>query len=97
MDRAREKGAEKCGGDLQRVELDPNLVCDGEPVATLELNEALAELEACNVEAAKLVKLRYFAGFSHMQAAEVMGISRRAADRLWTLARTWLYRQISRS
>jgi RNA polymerase sigma factor (TIGR02999 family) len=97
VDRAREKNAEKCGGDLQRVELDPDVPCDGEPDAILELNEALAELEACNVEAAKLVKLRYFAGFSHVQAAEVMGISRRAADRLWTLARTWLYRQISQS
>ena len=97
VDRAREKSAERCGGDFQRVELDPEVPCDGEPDAILELNEALAELEACNVEAAKLVKLRYFAGFSHTQAAEVMGISRRAADRLWTLARTWLYRQISRS
>ena len=97
VDRAREKSAEKCGGDFRRVELDPDVPCDGEPDAILELNEALAELEACTGEAAKLVKLRYFAGFSHMQAAEVMGISRRAADRLWTLARTWLYRQISRS
>jgi RNA polymerase sigma factor (TIGR02999 family) len=97
VDRAREKSAEKCGGDFQRVELDPEVPCDGEPNAILELNEALAELEACNVEAAKLVKLRYFAGFSHTQAAEVMGISRRAADRLWMLARTWLYREISRS
>ena len=93
VDRAREKSAEKCGGDFQRVELDPEVPCDGEPDAILELNEALAELEACNVEAAKLVKLRHFAGFSHTQAAEVMGISRRAADRLWTLARTWLYRK----
>ncbi len=97
VDRARQKSAEKCGGDLQRVELDPNVACDGEPDAILEVNEALAELEACNVEAAKLVKLRYFAGFSHLQAAEVMGISRRAADRLWTLAMTWIYRQISQS
>ena len=97
VDRAREKSAEKCGGGLQRVELDSDVACDGEPDAILEISEALAELEACNVEAAKLVKLRYFAGFSHTEAAEVMGISRRAADRLWTLARTWLYRQISRS
>ena len=93
VDRAREKSAEKCGGDLQRVELDPDVPCDDEPDAILELNEALAELEVCNVEAAELVKLRYFAGFSHIQAAEVMGISRRSADRLWTLAKTWLYRQ----
>ena len=97
VDRAREKSAEKCGGDLQRVELNPDVACDGKPEAILELDEALAELEASDAEAARLVKLRYFAGVSHKQAAEIMGISRRVADRLWTLARTWLYRQISRS
>ena len=45
-------------------------------------------------EAAGLVKLRYFAGLTHQQAAEALGISRRAADRLWTLARTWLFQQL---
>jgi DNA-directed RNA polymerase specialized sigma24 family protein len=43
---------------------------------------------------AQLVKLRYFAGRTHQQAADIMGISRRSADRLWALGRAWLYRQL---
>ena len=56
---------------------------------------ALRELEQHDAEAAKLVKLRYFAGLTHQQAAEALGIGRRAADRLWALARAWLYRQMT--
>jgi DNA-directed RNA polymerase specialized sigma24 family protein len=52
-------------------------------------------LEKHDAQAAQLVKLRYFAGLKHQEAAEVLGIGRRAADRLWTVARTWLYQQIS--
>lgn len=95
VDRAREKSAEKRGGDLQRVELDERLAGDGGPGNVLELHEALTTLEEHDVDAAKLVKLRFFAGLTHTEAAEAMGVSRRVADRLWMLARTWLYRQIS--
>jgi hypothetical protein len=38
---------------------------------------------------AKLVKLRYFSGLSHLQAAEALGISRRVADRVWSVAKAW--------
>jgi RNA polymerase sigma factor (TIGR02999 family) len=93
VDQAREKGAEKRGSNLQRVELNEYLAAG--PDKVLELHDALTELEEHDVEAARLVKLRFFAGLTHAQAAEVMGVSRRAADRLWVLARTWLYRQIS--
>jgi DNA-directed RNA polymerase specialized sigma24 family protein len=40
------------------------------------------------------VKLRYFAGLSIAQTAEILGISPRTADRLWTYARAWLRREI---
>jgi hypothetical protein len=39
------------------------------------------------------VKLRYFAGLSHQDAAAALGIGRRAADRLWALAKAWLYQR----
>jgi DNA-directed RNA polymerase specialized sigma24 family protein len=42
-----------------------------------------------------LVKLRYFAGLTAAQAADAMGISLRSAERMWTYARTWLFRQLS--
>ena len=47
-------------------------------------------------DAARLVKLRYFAGLSHQEAADALGVSRGAADRLWALARAWLLRQLSK-
>jgi hypothetical protein len=49
----------------------------------------------CGPRAATLVKLRFFAGFGHQEAAEVLGLGRRAADRLWLLARTWLFRELA--
>jgi hypothetical protein len=43
---------------------------------------------------ADLVKLRYFAGFSKLQAAEALGIAPRSADRYWAYAKLWLLREI---
>jgi DNA-directed RNA polymerase specialized sigma24 family protein len=60
------------------------------------LDEALDRLAQHDPQAARLVKLRYFGGLSHQEAAEALGISRGAADRLWALARAWLFRQLSK-
>ena len=49
---------------------------------------------AYDEQAARLVKLRYFAGLAHQEAAEALGLGRRAADRLWALARAWLYQRL---
>jgi DNA-directed RNA polymerase specialized sigma24 family protein len=54
----------------------------------------LTELEQHDETAAQLVKLRYFAGMSHQEAADSLGIGRRAADRLWALARARLYQRL---
>jgi RNA polymerase sigma factor (TIGR02999 family) len=95
VERARRKLAVKHGGLQRRRALDENALADnGQPVDLLLLDEALDELEQREPQAAQLVKLRYFAGLSHQQAAETLGISRRVADRLWTLGRTWLFRRM---
>jgi len=57
----------------------------------LALDDALARLAVEDPKKADLVKLRYFAGMSVVEAAEVLGISRATADRYWTYAKTWLY------
>ena len=67
--------------------------CSSDLVA---LDEALTRLERHAPDAAQLVKLRYFAGLSHQEAADALGISRGAADRLWALGRAWLFRQLSK-
>ncbi len=96
VDQARRKATQKHGGGLQRVELDDRLAAGpARSDELLALDEALSDLEQHDEQLATLVKLRYFAGLTHQQAAEALGISRRVADRLWTLARAWLFRQLS--
>ena len=95
VERARRKGARKRGGGATRVDL-----ADAAPAGAdhsfdlVDLDEALGELERHDAQAAGLVKLRYFAGLSHQEAAEALGVGRRAADRLWALARAWLYQRL---
>ena len=60
----------------------------------LALNDALEGLVQVDAAAATLVKQRFFVGLSQGQAAELLGLSRRTADRLWAFARAWLFREI---
>jgi DNA-directed RNA polymerase specialized sigma24 family protein len=60
----------------------------------LAIDGALDRLAVTDPTAADLVKLRYFAGFSNIEPAEVLGVSPRTADRLWSYARAWLRREI---
>jgi RNA polymerase sigma factor (TIGR02999 family) len=95
IENARRKAAAKHGGEARRVALDDALCVADEPRDDLlALDEALKELEQHDAQAARLVTLRYFAGLTHQQAADTLGITRRAADRLWTLARTWLHQRL---
>ena len=97
VDQARHKQAEKHGGDRLRVDLPEDLAApEARSDDLLALDEALSRLERHDPDAARLVKLRFFAGLSHQDAAEALGISRGAADRLWALGRTWLFRQLSK-
>jgi RNA polymerase sigma factor (TIGR02999 family) len=98
VENARRKAAAKRGGGQHRVAFDETApVAEEPPEQLLALDEALAELEQHDAQAARLVKLRYFAGLTHQQAAEVLGVTRRAADRLWALARAWLHQRLQES
>lgn len=95
VENARRKKSLKRGGDAQRVELDDTQQGRADRAYDLlQLDDALHELERHDPAAAQLVKLRYFAGFGHQEAAAAMGIGRREADRLWALARAWLYQNL---
>jgi RNA polymerase sigma factor (TIGR02999 family) len=97
VDQARRKQAEKHGGARLRVDLPDDVAApDAQSDDLVALDEALSRLENHDPDAAQLVKLRYFAGLSHRDAAEALGISRGAADRLWALGRAWLFRQLSK-
>jgi RNA polymerase sigma factor (TIGR02999 family) len=96
VERARARGRLKRGGGARRLELEEHLLAAGDrDDELLAVHEALDELERHDPQAAALVKLRFFAGFGHQEAADLLGLSRRAADRLWLLARTWLFRALS--
>jgi RNA polymerase sigma factor (TIGR02999 family) len=96
VEQARAKKRLKRGGGARRQELrDEQLIAGEDDDRFLELHEAIQQLERHDPAAASLVKLRYFAGFEHQEAAEILGLGRRAADRLWLVARTWLFRAIS--
>ena len=59
------------------------------------LDEAINKLEQIDAEQAKIVELRYFAGMSVEEAADVMGMSPATLKRRWSLARAWLFRELS--
>jgi RNA polymerase sigma factor (TIGR02999 family) len=96
VEQARRKAARRRSGLENRVDLDQLPAADetrGDEL--LAIHEALAKLERHDEQAARLVKLRYFAGLTIEEAAEAMGLSRRTAARLWAMARAWLYRRIN--
>jgi RNA polymerase sigma factor (TIGR02999 family) len=97
VEQARRKKAGKHGGELLRVELPDELAKpESRSNDLIALDEALDRLKEHDPQAARLVMLRHFAGLSHQEAADVLGISRGAADRLWALGRAWLFRQLSK-
>jgi RNA polymerase sigma factor (TIGR02999 family) len=92
VDMARRKRGPKRGGDRLRVGLDEACSLTVERNEhVLALNDALRKLEAESPEKAELVKLRYFAGLSHQDAARALGISRATADRHWSYAKVFLF------
>jgi len=60
----------------------------------LLINEALEKLGAHDAQLAELIKLRFFAGLTFPEAAEILGLSQRTAKRMWTYARAWLFKEI---
>ena len=95
VENARAKNSRKRGGGMLRRELDEADLLAPEPNEDLvALDEALTQLANTDRAAADLVQLRYFGGLTIIQAAEVLGISTRTAERIWKYARAWLHRQL---
>jgi RNA polymerase sigma factor (TIGR02999 family) len=91
IEQARQKKSVKGGGKLQRVELHEAHWATSRPNDDLlALNDALDKLAAQDRRKAELVKLRYFAGLTIRQAAEMLGISESTADADWAYAKSWL-------
>ena len=97
IERARRSRVKVRHGQVNRIELDENVASLASSIDLIVFDDLLSELQANEPQAAELVKLRVFAGVSHQEAAELIGISRRVADRLWRIARAWLSREMKHS
>ena len=98
IDRARKRGRERHGGQLQRVDFENLDVAIPEDDTTLlAVSEALDRLAAHDPEGAALIKLRFFVGMPNIEAARVLGLSERTANRTWAYARAWLDEELKRS
>jgi len=92
IENARRKRRVKHGGAQQRVEFDDAQAAVELPSEDLlALDEVLTRFAVQEPVKAELVKLRFFAGFSIDDAADLLGISRATAKRHWVYARAWLY------
>jgi RNA polymerase sigma factor (TIGR02999 family) len=95
IENARRRRRLRHGGAAGRRDLAlDGLPALADPDEVLAVDEALDRLAATDPDAARLVQLRYFAGLTMPEAAAVMGLSLRSAERLWTFARAWLRRAI---
>jgi len=96
---ARRRGAEKRGGQWERVTLYTDETPSGSPGAPHDLDliavhDALERLSSIDERTARVVELRFFAGLTLDETAHVIGVSRRTVADDWSLARAWLAREL---
>jgi RNA polymerase sigma factor (TIGR02999 family) len=96
VENARRKNRLKRGGQRTREELD-DVPIEAPEIREdlLALDEALERLKAVDPQAVQLVHLRYFVGLSLGEAAKLLDVSPRTADRVWAFARAWLQREMA--
>jgi RNA polymerase sigma factor (TIGR02999 family) len=96
VERARRRKRLRRGAGCRLDRDDVDLVDEAPAEDLLALDEALERLARKDAVAAKLVKLRFFAGLTMPETAEALGLPLRTTERNWAYARTWLHREISR-
>lgn len=97
VDHARAHNAEKRGGGEERLELNEAIgVPEQKDINLLALDDALSELARIDPQQSQIVELRYFGGLSIEETATVLNISPATIKREWSMAKVWLYRQVSR-
>ncbi|MHC5108614.1 MAG: sigma-70 family RNA polymerase sigma factor [Planctomycetota bacterium] len=95
IDHARKRGRLKRGGQYRRMALDVADLADEKNLEEImAVDDALQRLELEDERAAKIVKLRFFAGLSVEDTAAALGLSERTVAREWAFARAWLFRTV---
>jgi RNA polymerase sigma factor (TIGR02999 family) len=96
VDYARSRQYQKRGGDVVQVSLNEDLIVSSEQTAeVVALDDALKSLATFDQRKCQIVELRFFAGLSIEEAAQVLGVSPGTVMRDWTLAKAWLRKEIS--
>lgn len=95
-DHARQRRRLKRGGDRRQVTLDEGAIGAGTDIRVdlIDLDEALDALASIDARQARIVELRFFAGMTVEEAAEVVGVSQRTVKLDWQMARAWLLRRL---
>lgn len=92
----RKRLAKKRGGAQEPMALNDGIaLVDQRSLDLLKLDDALTEFERFDARKSRLVELRYFAGLTIEETAEVLGISPATVKREWVLAKAWLYSQMT--
>ncbi len=97
IDHARSRSADKRGGGLLRIELDPAMWAASDTFVDFsEMHSALEKLRTLHERQAEVVTLRIFGGLTMQQIATVLGVAKRTVEDDWTVARAWLRRALSK-
>ena len=97
VNHAKSRLAAKRGEGRERIPLDEvERAADQESVEIVSLHEALEALQAIDPRKSKVVEMRYFGGLSVEETAEALGLSIGTVNRDWSLAKSWLIREMSR-
>lgn len=95
IEKARRKGRLKRGGDFNRVSLEEvEASSETSQLDLMALDEAINKLAKEFPDKAEIVRLRFFAGLSHEEVGEILGVSTVTIKRHWRFARVWLHRQM---
>ena len=96
VDHARARDAAKRGGDQEPISLDKALVYSEQPrEEILAVDQALSRLAQFDPGQARIVELMFFGGLTTQETAEVMGVSLSKIKRDWSMAKAWLYKELS--
>ncbi len=98
IDRARRRLRVRHGENSEKVSIeDIEVATPVKEEVLLQLDEALEQLAQISPERAELVKLRFFAGFSEAEVADILKLSERSVQRQWSHAKAWLFERIEAS
>jgi RNA polymerase sigma factor (TIGR02999 family) len=98
VDHARNRYAEKRGGEAIKVTIDESIdIANNEQIDLIRLDDALSELNRLDERQSRIVELKYFGGLSVEETAELLGISTATVVREWRIAKMWLYNALKRN